>query len=111
MPTRLVGKKPDFCLAILSENTLQNASVPQEMKPLRKNEGEEAFGGATSNMGDRTPFPDESSAKTLINPLAKTKILIVHHVCWIRRAVRNLIDQSERFAVCAETDDPRNAIV
>jgi DNA-binding NarL/FixJ family response regulator len=110
VPTRLVGKKPDFCLAILSEDTLQNASVPQEMKPLRKSEGKEAFGGATSNMGGRAPLPDESSGETLISPLAKTKILIVHHVCWIRRAVRNLINQSERFAVCAETDDPRDAI-
>jgi two-component system, NarL family, response regulator NreC len=41
---------------------------------------------------------------------AKTEVLIVHQACWTRRATRSLIDRTERFFVCAETDDARNAI-
>jgi DNA-binding NarL/FixJ family response regulator len=36
--------------------------------------------------------------------------MIVHQACWIRRAMRRLIDESERFAVCAQTDNARSAI-
>jgi DNA-binding NarL/FixJ family response regulator len=50
------------------------------------------------------------SGKTLTKPLGKIKVLIVHQACWIRRAMRSLIDQSERFTVCAETDNPRSAV-
>lgn len=110
MPIRLVGKKPDFCLAIPSEITLQNPSIPQEMKRQRKSEKKEAFGGAKSTARGCAISPDKLSGKALINPLRKLKVLIVHHVCWIRRAMRNLIDQSERFVVCAETDGERSAI-
>ena len=58
----------------------------------------------------RARSPKKVSGKTLTHPLAKAKVLIVHHACWIRRAMRNLIDQTERFTVCAETDNERSAI-
>lgn len=80
------------------------------MKRLTKREGEKAFGGATSSTGRSALNPDELSGKTLMNPVAKMKVLIVHHACWIARALRNLIDQSERFAVCGETDNTPGAI-
>jgi DNA-binding NarL/FixJ family response regulator len=37
--------------------------------------------------------------------------MIVYQACWVRRAMRRLVDESKRFAVCAETEDARNAIV
>jgi DNA-binding NarL/FixJ family response regulator len=54
--------------------------------------------------------PTKLSGKTLTKPLAKVKVMIVHHACWIRRAMHGLIDGSERYAVCAETDNARSAI-
>ena len=54
--------------------------------------------------------PDKLSGETLTTPLPKIKVMIVHQACWTRRAMRDLIDESERFAVCAETDNARNAI-
>ncbi|HZR06267.1 MAG TPA: response regulator transcription factor [Candidatus Udaeobacter sp.] len=59
---------------------------------------------------ERGQTPDKLSGKTLIRPLAKIQVLIVHQACWIRRAMRSLIDGSGRFAVCAETDNARSAI-
>ena len=80
------------------------------MKRLRKSERNRAFGAATSKARGYAPSSDELSGKTLTNSMAKIKVLIVHHACWIRRAMRNLIDQNRRFVVCAETDNARNAI-
>jgi DNA-binding NarL/FixJ family response regulator len=54
--------------------------------------------------------PDSVSGKTLIRPLAKIKVLIVHQASWLRRAMRRLIDETGRFTVCADTDNARSAI-
>jgi len=53
--------------------------------------------------------PDKVSGGTLTPP-SPTKVLIAHQAGWIRRAMRHLIDESKRFAVCAETEDARSAI-
>lgn len=55
--------------------------------------------------------PDKLSGETLTRPSPKMKVMIVYQVCWVRRAMRRLVDESKRFNVCAETDDARNAIV
>ena len=54
--------------------------------------------------------PDKLSGETLTGPSPKIKVMVVHQACWIRRAMRHLIDESERFDVCAETDNARSAI-
>lgn len=55
--------------------------------------------------------PDKLSGGTLTRPSPKIKVMIVYQACWVRRAMRRLVDESKRFAVCAETEDARNAIV
>jgi DNA-binding NarL/FixJ family response regulator len=77
---------------------------------LGKEQKKGAFGESAKAARRRSYAPDRLSGETLINPLAKIKVMIVHQRCWIRRAMRHLIDESERFAVCAETDSARSAI-
>ena len=109
-PIRLVGEKVDlFCLS-QCRLLLTETFIVRDMKRIRKSERKEAFGVATSNTPVCARFPDELSCETPTTPLAKIKVLIVYHACWIRRAMRNVIDQTERFAVCAETDNARGAI-
>jgi two-component system response regulator DegU len=79
------------------------------MRLPRKSERKKAFGSLTSNARIYASH-DELSGETLINPVAKMKVMIVYHACWICRAMRNVINQNERFAVCAETDSARAAI-
>jgi DNA-binding NarL/FixJ family response regulator len=39
----------------------------------------------------------------------KTKVLVVHHASLVRSGLAGLIDASDRFAVCAQTDDAPTA--
>jgi DNA-binding NarL/FixJ family response regulator len=68
------------------------------------------FGKLARPVRDGAPASTNLSEKTLIKPFAKIKVLIVHHACWLRRAMHSLIDGNERFTVCAETDNARSAV-
>ena len=80
------------------------------MKKAGKNERQKAFGERAKAARKAAHIRGKLSGKTLIKPLRKIKVLIVHQACWIRRAMRNLIAQSGRFTVCAETDSARSAV-
>jgi len=53
----------------------------------------------------KEPFPIES----LIQPLIKAKVLIIHHAPLVRSGLTALIDASNRFTVCAQTGDAPRA--
>jgi two-component system, NarL family, response regulator NreC len=80
------------------------------MKKADLNEWEKALGKRAKPARNGAGTPDRLSGKNLIKPLAKINVLIVYHACWIRRALRSLIDETGRFVVCAETDNPKSAI-
>jgi DNA-binding NarL/FixJ family response regulator len=80
------------------------------MKKRSKDEREKAFGGRARQIRNDALGPDQLSGEAMIKPLTKVRVLIVHHACWFRRAMRSFIDGSGRFAVCAETDNARSAI-
>ena len=50
-------------------------------------------------------FRIKSLIQSPIKAGAKAKVLVVHHAPLIRTGLAGLIDASERFAVCAQTDD------
>jgi len=86
------------------QSLLQHMRTPKRAHTL-------TLGHRPSHAGaGRCGPPDELSGETLTTPSPKIKVMIVHQACWIRRAMRRLIDESERFAVCAQTDDARSAI-
>jgi DNA-binding NarL/FixJ family response regulator len=80
------------------------------MKKADISEWEKLLGKRAKPARNRARTPDRLSEKNLIRPFAKINIMIVHQACWIRRALRSLIDGTGRFAVCAETDNPKSAI-
>ena len=53
----------------------------------------------------RWAFPIKSPIKSPIEAGTKAKALVAHHAPLIRSGLTGLIDASERFAVCAQTDD------
>ena len=92
-------------------HSLTRIRPSKKMRKLREHTKEKAFGGgAKRSMRRPPPFPDRLSGKTLVKPLKKIKVLVVHPACWISRAMCRLIDQSKRFEVCAETDNARSAL-
>lgn len=81
------------------------------MKKLDTSKRRRAFGEAPQkSIPRRERCNGKLSGKTLTRPLTRIKVMIVQQACWIRRAMRTLIDQSEQFSVCAETDNARGAI-
>ena len=80
------------------------------MKKADINQWKKAVGERAKPARDGAGIPDRLSGKNPIKPLAKINVLIVYHACWIRRALHSLIDETGRFAVCAETDNPKSAI-
>ncbi|PYI48341.1 MAG: hypothetical protein DMF11_03830 [Verrucomicrobia bacterium] len=86
------------------QSLLQDMRTPKRAHTL-------TLGHRPSHAGaGRCGPPDELSGETLTTPSPKIKVMIVHQACWIRRAMWRLIDESERFAVCAQTDNARSAI-
>jgi PleD family two-component response regulator len=81
------------------------------MKKPAKSERQKLLARAPKAARNRERATDKLSGKPLIRPLAKIRVLIVYQASWIRRATRSLIDKNKRFAVCAETDNARSAIV
>jgi len=54
-------------------------------------------------------FATKSPIKSLITLAIKAKVLVVHHVPLMRLGLAGMIDASERFTVCAQTDDAPTA--
>jgi DNA-binding NarL/FixJ family response regulator len=57
------------------------------------------------NERPRGPSLVKPPIKSPITPAIKTKVLIVHHAPLVRSGLAALIDTSERYMVCAQTDD------
>jgi DNA-binding NarL/FixJ family response regulator len=51
----------------------------------------------------------KSPIQSPMRPVLKAKVLIVHHAPLIRAGLAGLIDTSDRFTVCAQTDDAPRA--
>jgi DNA-binding NarL/FixJ family response regulator len=61
---------------------------------------------------DRGPDQSSTTKSPIDSPtkcLAKMKVLIIHHAPLVRSGLAGLIDASDRFAVCAQTDDAPTA--
>jgi two-component system response regulator NreC len=80
------------------------------MKKAGEDDREKACGEGAKAARNGTDALDKFSGKTLITPLRKIEVLIVHQASWIRRAMHGLIDGTGRFAVCAEADNVHRAI-
>ena len=69
--------------------------------------------GGKNGGSTHEPKPEANNRKSgsypLIEPLIKTKVLIVHNAPLTRIGLARLIDTSRRFAICAETDDAPTA--
>jgi len=55
------------------------------------------------------PSLAKSPIQSPIKSVIKTKVLVVHHASLVRSGLAALIDASDRFAVCAQTDDAPRA--
>src|SRR5215472_14872234 len=88
-------------------------SNSQRSTPLRSIAvGVEPFGLPEAGEGKATPddaFPIKSPIESPIRPSVKSKVLIVHHAPLVRSGLVRVIENSQRFAVCAQTDDAPTA--
>ena len=84
-------------------------SNSQRSTPLRSIAvGVEPFGLPEAGEGKATP-DDAFPIKSPIRPSVKSKVLIVHHAPLVRSGLVRVIENSQRFAVCAQTDDAPTA--
>jgi len=90
-------------------NHLSKICTPGMNRPYRR-QREKSSGAAITNAELDAGCPDKLSGEPLTTSRLRTKVLVVQHSCWIRRAVRNVIDKTERFVVCAETDTAQRAM-
>ena len=65
----------------------------------------------SSGKGGRLEEPCrlKSPIQSLMRPMLKAKVLIIHHAPLIRAGLAGLIDASDPFMVCAQTDDAPRA--